>query len=380
MSEIELNIISLAQTGSGVGTIEVDGHKRSVFIPFTCPGDRVKAKIIETHKKYYNAQLIEILKPSHLRTDVRCKHFEKCGGCNLLHIDYEAQVEYKKRLIAYTFKDFYNKEITTITGDPDFYRKKVRVFSDHEKVGFKKSKSNTVVDVKECYVMDKAFLQELHKFKKVPGEYILVSDDDGIAVLDTKDKVTINLIEQDKTPVAHYKLNGQDIVFSPGCFVQANTKLNEKLVNHVVSLTQKSSAKTILELFSGIGNFASQLKGTVKCIEGDAVSYFFSKHNAKNAKSVHKDVYAYVDEELNGHYDLILMDPPRDGLNKGYAQKLAKVTDTFIYVSCSPQSLKENLKEFVKLGFELSDLTLVDMFPHTQHVELVALITRKDDL
>ncbi|RME77560.1 class I SAM-dependent RNA methyltransferase [Candidatus Woesearchaeota archaeon] len=369
-----ITIQSLASTGKGVGTIEVDGHKRPVFVPFTCPGDRVKVKITKEHKKYYEAEIVTVVKESHLRTPIRCKHFLTCGGCNLLHMDYEAQVEYKKRFLEFMFKPYYEKEIKVITGEPDFYRDKIKIFSDQGAVGFKKAKSDEVVDVEECYLINQDFIEQFDQFAKVPGEYVLTADNEGIAIWDKRDNITIKAIEEGLAPVCTYTLKGKEISYTPSCFIQANTQLNERLVEEVVSLIEKENARTVLELFSGIGNFSSQITANITCVEGDAVSYFFAKHNAPHAKNIFKDVYAYLDEEAKGQYDVVLIDPPRTGITKGYEEKLAQLTNNIIYVSCSPQDLKRNIKEFSKLGFRVDQLIFVDMFPHTHHVELICVL------
>jgi len=373
---VQIAIESLASTGWGVGTLEVDGHKRPVFVQYTCPGDRIKAKITEHSKKYYKADLYEIIKPSHLRLESRCKHYGICGGCDLLHMDYEAQVEYKKRFVEFMFKSLYQGEIKVITGEPDHYRKRIRIFSDQGKVGFKRARSSEIVDIKECMLIDEDFLEHFEEFRKQPGEYAMAIDEEGVATWDVRDKLDLYQLEKGKVPVCSYDLNGKHIQYTPSCFTQAHLDLNVKLVNTVMEHIQAKRPKTIVELFSGIGNFTSQLeKFKVLAVEVDYVCYYFAQVNAKQAKHLLKDVYEFLDTE-DKQYDLVLLDPPRDGLKEGYATKIAGLTSKVVYVSCDAKALKLNVKEFMEQGFKLTHLTMVDMYPHTHHVELVAVLEK----
>ncbi|MBI4439660.1 class I SAM-dependent RNA methyltransferase [Candidatus Woesearchaeota archaeon] len=359
----ELKIESLASTGLGVARIKEEGFNRAIFVPFTCPGDVVRARITERKKKYYVGETVELVSKSPDRVPIRCKHFGICGSCDLLHIKYKKQVEFKREFVRYILRDVYNGKIDTITGNPDFYRSRIRVFSDGKNAGWKKYRSNEVVNVEECRIIGQSLLPELGKLRGKAGEYVLF-EDAGIWNAASKDNF-----------VWSYGLNGQKIFFSPSCFIQGNVCLNENLVNLVAGEVKKTSPRSVLELFSGVGNFSSQIKGCrVTCVEGNRLSSHFGKINAGHCEHINQDVYKFL-EKNKDRYDVVLLDPPREGISEGHERRIAEITERIIYVSCDAEALKNNLRRLRE--FEIENLWLVDMFPHTHHVELVAVLGKK---
>ncbi|HLC65815.1 MAG TPA: TRAM domain-containing protein [Candidatus Nanoarchaeia archaeon] len=369
----EITIESLASTGLGVGRVTEDGFTRAVFVPFSCPGDTIRVKINERKKKYYTGEIAEILKESPFRQPIRCRHFGVCGGCDLLHIKYDKQVEMKREFLKFIFKDYYNGEIKTIVGNPDYYRDKARIHSDRKNAGWKKFRSDEIVNVEECMLVNPSLLAEFEKLRGSKGEYVLVADENGVTTWNIKQELTMKDAE-DGNYVCSYMLKGQKILFSASCFIQSNSKLNEKLVNIVVDEIRKENPKEMLELFSGVGNFSSQIDFCkVTCVEGDKISSYFGKINARHCTHMNQDVYKFL-EANRQKYDVVLLDPPRGGIADEYAKIISEMADTIIYVSCDANALKGNLKEMN--GFRLERLWLVDMFPHTHHVEIVAVLKR----
>lgn len=374
MKEITLTIESLASTGLGVGRIQEGKFTRAVFVPFTCPGDSVKVKIIEQKKKYYMGELVKVITPSLSRVPIRCKHFGVCGSCDLLHIHYDKEVEMKKAFLQYMFKEFYSGDISVLSGSPDFYRQKIRVHAENGKVGWKKYRSNDLINVEECYLIHQPLLPEMRTLQKEEGEFYLVDRGDSVVIADSSDEITLEDVKKKKVPICSYVLNGQNILFAPSCFIQNNAEVNEKTVNVVARIFEAEKPTTALELFSGIGNFSSHIKNCrMTCVEGDEMSSYFATMNAPTHHHVHEEVYEFL-EKNKKTYDIVLLDPPREGLREGFEEKIASITDTIVFISCNPSVLKESLKKMKE--FEVKQMIFADMFPRTHHVEIVVLLRK----
>ncbi len=144
---ITLTIESMASTGKGVALLSVKGFKRPVFVPRTITGDIITAKITKQHKKYYEADIDELLEPSPHRIDPPCPHFGTCGACDWLNVDYDFQLESKKKILEFLFsrKKIYHPKISII-GDssPLHYRQKIRLPFKNGSFGYYKNKSSNI--------------------------------------------------------------------------------------------------------------------------------------------------------------------------------------------------------------------------------------------
>lgn len=364
---IELSIESLASSGKGVGYY-VDDTKRSVFVENSVPGDFLKIKIVSKTKAYFEAEIIQILKPSKQRVNPICQYFGVCGGCDWLHLNYNCQIKEKEKLLTYYFEknSIAIPKIQLVPAiNPLYYRDKIRLTN-----GFYKKESNEVVLVKECYIIRKEFWPLLSKTRA----------SEECFGYDYKE----NKISKDKS-YYYITTNSKKLCLSyhPSGFVQNNLVMNQVLVEEVLNLVDEN--KKILELYSGNGNFSIPLSlksNKIVSVEGSSKSYNLLLENIKlnlitpNIDPYCEDVNKFLMKRNN--YDYILLDPPRTGSNN-ILSKLFKMTNKIIYVSCNPIILAKELKDLSKeYKFEIKSIKLIDMFPQTKHFETVVLLEKQN--
>lgn len=355
--EIELEISNLSSSGSGVGYYIAD-TKRAVFVPLSVPGDKLKVKITSQKKAYYEAEIIWIIQPSKDRITPICPHFGICGACDWLNINYERQVEEKKKLLSF----FFNKRKIKIPGievikssNPLYYRDRVR-FTDG---GFLAKKSNAAVKITECRLINKKF-----------SELIKNNNADGCFAYDYK----LNEITKNK---AYYYIDGFCLAYFPDEFAQSNIKMNSVLAKKVCELAEGNE---MLELYSGNGNFSIPLSRKTKsltAVEGSKKGFSLLAENIKsnaigNIIPKNEDVKKFISKAKS--YDCIILDPPRAG-SSNVLSAAAEKSGRIVYVSCNADAMAKEIKQ-IQDSFAVKKLILIDMFPQTRHFEAVALIER----
>jgi 23S rRNA (uracil1939-C5)-methyltransferase len=365
--EVTITIESLASTGKGVGRITEDGFKRAVFVAYSVPGDVAVVKLTKKYKRYYEGEIAQLLTPSTERITPSCPHFGECGACDYLHISYAQQIKSKEELLAHSLQKFNvtHPPIKTVSATQQKnYRIKARVFADKGKIGFYKRGSNDVISITHCDIVNEQLNGVFARDDLVDGEYSIGYDakEDQITTADH----------------CHYTVADCDLVFDPSGFVQSNVSMNEQLVQLVLELVK---GKTVLELYSGNGNFSVPLAKKdfqVTAVEGSRKSHALANinktHNAVRVKTICSDVGEYVQQDKET-YDTIILDPPRTGAAKILPKIIGK-SDTIIYVSCNAQTLGKELTYLVTNDYKIESIHLLDLFPQTRHFETVVALSK----
>jgi 23S rRNA (uracil1939-C5)-methyltransferase len=358
---ITLTIKNLAASGAGVGFYE-DDTTRAVFVPLTAPGDVVEAKITANKKAYYEATIHKIITPSSHRITPPCPYVGECGACDWLHVSYDEQVRQKEQLLRYAFskQGVSLPSVEIIPAEEQYhYRCKVRFPGN----GFSARRSNTIVKVEKCWLLDHR-LQSILSLSHAKGECWGV------------DKKTDRATQEE----ASYLVEGKDIHYHPAGFVQANFAMNRKLVELVA---KEASGKT-LELYAGNGNFTLTLASRcerVVAIEGSRESHLLllgnlERQGIRNVLPLVFDAREYLEGNTES-YDCIVLDPPRSGMGEALAFAVGK-TKKIIYVSCDASELARDLKRYIlSSGFRLERISMLDLFPQTRHFETVAVLTKE---
>jgi len=378
---ITVKIENLASSGNGVAHIE-DDKNRTIFVPYSVPGDEIKVRIRKMHKVYFEAEILNIIKPSKDRQIPICPYVEECGGCDWLHIKYPKQLEEKEKLLKFYFRKN-NIEIPNIkvigAKNPLYYRDKIRIRN-----GFYKKNSKETINVEECHIINKAFWPILENKREYEEAYGYDYE---------KEKITKNK--------AYYyyndKIANEKIKFAylPKGFVQSNLIMNEELIKEVVSHTDKGS---VLELYCGNGNFTIPISKkqdikSIVAVEGNYKGHQLLLENIDNDKnSTNNDEHTETNymkiipyHENSKHfikhatkYNSIVMDPPRIG-SDGVILDAAKLTEKIIYVSCDANIFAKEFKDLQKEtnnAWKVTSITLIDMFPQTKHFETVIVIQK----
>jgi len=358
----------MAHGGTALGRHE----GKVVFVPYAIPGEEVLVEIVEDKGRYARGRLVEVLSPSAQRVSPSCPHFGShgCGGCHWQHITYEAQLEFKQRIVQ----------------------------DQLERIG-------RVVPIEECHIMhpliDEVFnaldleLPELKRLSLRCG----VNTGQRMAVFEThedepfelevdlpvscvfllSDGRTATLIGQEYISEI---LAGQEYRISAGSFFQANTPQTEELVRLVRDYLAPTGSEVLLDAYCGVGVFGLSLTSEVGQLIGveespSAVAdAHFNAGLANNAEFVEGRVEEVL-PSLGAPIDLAVLDPPRQGCASEALTALAELAPAkIVYVSCDPATLARDTRRLVQAGYQLIEVQPVDMFPQTYHIESVALLRR----
>lgn len=410
---------------------------KTVFVAGALPGETVEYRVRRTERSHDEAELLRVIEAAPDRVEPACAHFGTCGGCSLQHLAPESQWRIKDAMLRETLRRIGKVEplqwLAPLAGDPWGYRRRARLGARyvHAKqrsmVGFREKMSSFVTDIQRCEVLVPkvglmmAALSDLVSALSIPTRIpqieVAVGDNLTVLVLRTlsplsgADRQLLRDFEiahavrwllqsgrpdmleplHGEKPALHYELPayGLKLAFEPADFIQVNGAMNRLLIDRVLDLLQLDSESEVLDLFCGLGNFTLPLATRARRvvgIEGDAGLIARARANAQanglaNA-AFHVGNLAGEDAVQRclalaegGHYSHVLIDPPRTGAQDVLAALAALRPRRLVYVSCHAGSLARDLGILVsEHGFSLQAAGIVDMFPHTSHVESVAVL------
>ncbi|MFP5418641.1 MAG: 23S rRNA (uracil(1939)-C(5))-methyltransferase RlmD [Gammaproteobacteria bacterium] len=428
-----VDILSLDHEGHGVARI--DG--KVTFVDGALAGERAEIAIYRKHAKYNSANALNILKASAQRTDPRCPHFGRCGGCSMQHLEASAQVAAKQRVLednlARIGKIKPDVMLAALHGPSWAYRTRARLSArwvDKKGgglVGFREKRSSYIADMSSCEVLTpdvsaliqplRALINELSNADRIPqievavGEHVTVlvfrllepwTEDDAARVRAFAEAHRVQVWEQRKgpdtarpfwpevAPELSYSLPEFGLVmpFRPTEFTQVNTAINRALVSRALRLLDPRPGERIADLFCGLGNFTLPIAtrgADVLGIEGSVELVARARENARrnglpNARFEVDNLFEMTPEKFAalGHFDKLLIDPPRSGaIEVVKALPDAGAPQRIVYVSCDPATLARDAEVLVHVkGYRLAAAGVANMFPHTAHVESIALFER----
>jgi 23S rRNA (uracil1939-C5)-methyltransferase len=434
-SEVEEVATVAALTHDGEGIVR---EGKAAFVPGALPGESIRFRRTRRHRQHDEAELLEVMQPSPARVVPRCEHFGVCGGCALQHLAPEAQLEAKQTELRDNLERVGRvvprEWLPPLRGPVWNYRRRARLGSkfvtkkDRVVVGFRERLAPYVAEVRRCEVLAEPLgalvgslailLNGLSIRHRIPQIEAAVADNVVALVLrvleppSTDDLArlrefaaahSIRFYLQDRgldsvraldsdtdTPVEplHYSLPQFDLQleFTPTDFVQINAQINESLVSRAVELLELTPTSSVLDLFCGIGNFTLPLArraGRVVGVEAEQGLVERARLNARrndisNVEFHVADLARTPEPELpwlKGNYTHVLLDPPRAGAAGVLASVSRLNPRRVLYISCHPGSLARDLGALVhEHGMSLVAAGVLDMFPHTTHVESLALL------
>jgi 23S rRNA (uracil1939-C5)-methyltransferase len=421
--EARVKIESVAFKGYGVTHL----NGRVVFIPYTATGDEGQVEIIEERKNYSMGRLKKFLVASPWRVEPLCPVFGQCGGCQWQHIDYSVQGKLKKEILTQILKRLGNlKETPFISVAPSpqsyAYRVRVQLKVEGKAIGYYQERSHKIVDIDQCPISHPLVNQIIRKlrgafslFSRMTEIEINVSPEEGKGVISLHlvsfDRRTENGLREFlqvhpifkgyavkqkggltlfNAPYLHFTTslnqNGQkrNIKFrtSPGSFYQVNPEQNRTLIQMVLNFSDVNENERVLDLYAGVGNFTLPLAVKAKesiGIEENTTAVDDARFNAERNRIRNCDFIQGRVEDVLKHWerespDLILLDPPRMGCKRALDQMVKLTPKKIVYISCEPTTLSRDLRLFSEKGYSLKGLALIDMFPQTYHMEVVALL------
>lgn len=426
-------------THDGRGVARRDG--KAVFVSGALPGERVMAEQTAKNRHFDEARTLDVLEASPDRVAPRCPHFGTCGGCVLQHMDETRQIEAKQRVLMENLERIGHVSpksvLPPLTGASWGYRRKGR-FSvrrvnkkDRTLVGFREQDPRFVADLSECHTVIPeiggkvaqlaALVESLDAREHIPQIEFIAGDAgedfSGVALvfrhlqpLSDGDRARLAAFGQASAfaiflqpggvesvhalwpdaPQLAFALAPWDVslAFRPLDFIQVNAALNEKMIARTFELLDPQPQDRVLDLFCGLGNFTlpmARLVGEVVGVEGEAGLVARARENAqRNGLSNAQFHAADLTQDQRGTawmrqgFDKLLLDPPRSGAIEVLQQLPLKQFDRIVYVSCHPGSLARDAGYLVnEQGYVLVSAGVMDMFPHTAHVESIALFERR---
>jgi 23S rRNA (uracil1939-C5)-methyltransferase len=409
MTNLTFDILleKLTYGGEAMGRLP-DG--RAVFVPFGLPGEQVRVELTEDKKNFARGKLLELLTASPERIEPKCKHFGKCGGCHYQNLPYEKQLLAKMEILRDQMQrigKIENPLVLQIIASPLEwnYRNHVQFHLTAEgKVGFINAKGNSTLPIEECYLPEtgiNAFWPELQFESNKDVERVSLragQDEELMVVLESEDPETPELEIEADVSVVHlfdehavviagqdnliFNILGKEFRVSAASFFQVNTKMAEKMVEHVIASLPVTSSTTLLDVYCGVGLFSKFFAAKCQTVIGIETSESACEDFAFNLDEFDNvEIYEGAAEEvlpgLAGRLDsstFAIVDPPRAGIEKHALDAIISIKPQIIaYVSCDPSTLARDAARLINGGYRLVEVTPFDLFPQTYHIESISI-------
>ncbi|OOF50057.1 23S rRNA methyltransferase [Rodentibacter genomosp. 1] len=423
--KITATIIELDYQGLGVAKI----NGKTWFIENVLPQEKVECTVLEEKRQYGRAVVTKWFEKSSLRVSPQCIYFGRCGGCQAQHIPVEMQRKVKQSALFKRLTRLQQEPIDfqpMICGEPWQYRRRVRLSlwfnpkTKHIDMGFRQKNSHDLIAVEHCDVMEPAINYLLPKLTALLGRYSnqkqlghieLVVADNGVAMLL---RYTGNLTEIDRTlllnfaeqenlmlflqsdegieqaceDLPYYQFSdGTKFHFDIQDFIQVNRTLNEIMVQTALDWLDLQPTDRVLDLFCGMGNFTLPLAKRVKSAVGIEGVFDMAKKAKQNAERNQINNIEFFQANLDQSFinqpwamqcfNKILLDPPRSGAAFALNALCELKAEKILYVSCNPTTLVRDAEILRSFGYKIEKSAVIDMFPHTGHLESLTLFSTK---
>ncbi|HBS5782212.1 TPA: 23S rRNA (uracil(1939)-C(5))-methyltransferase RlmD [Klebsiella aerogenes] len=396
---------------------------KALFVPGLLPQEQAEVVLVEDKKQYARAQVKRRLNDSPQRVAPRCPHFGVCGGCQQQHASIELQQQSKRAALSRLMK----RDVDDIiAAEPWGYRRRARLSLNYQpktqqlQMGFRKANSSEIIDVVQCPVLVpqleallpavRECLTSLQSQRQL-GHVELVQADNGplmvlrhTAALTAADKEKLErfsqthglslylapqseILEHIRGDEPWYTSDGLRLVFSPRDFIQVNDGVNQKMVRTALAWLDIQPQDRVLDLFCGMGNFTlplAKVAASVVGVEGVPALVAKGRENAalnelQNVTFFHENLEEDVTRQAwaKHGFDKILLDPARAGAPGVMAHIIKLAPRRMVYVSCNPATLAHDSEALLQAGYRIQRLAMLDMFPHTGHLESIVLFERE---
>ncbi len=433
---VTFKINAVDKKGRGVGTTATG---RPMVVPFTVPGEEVEASLVARAQGKFKMRLESVMTPSPHRVQAKCRHAGKCGGCAWQQFDYEFQLGLKRGLVndALAAAGITQRIEAVIPAVSTFYYRNRMDYGLGWKgeLGLKEpGRWNTYVDLEECFLLSPESVELMRRFRAymreaaiVPwdvkkhtgyGRYLVIREgkftgqrmvmfvtaagelpmpeklvaalgdlattvyhgvNSTVTDLSTADTLTL----LSGAPLLEEKIDGKTFSVHPNAFFQTNSAMAEVLVRKVREFLGDRTPQVLLDLYCGVGLFGICLAGDAKRVVGveiDPDAIEMARANAVRNGLTNTEYFAAKTESLvweNEEPDTVIIDPPRAGLHPDVVKTLLiRKPKRIIYVSCNYESFCREWRE-LSLEYKIERLEALDLFPHSPHIETVALLTLK---
>lgn len=428
----ELMVETLSHDGRGIA--RPDG--KTTFVDGALPAETVLVKYTQTHGKFDEARTMEVRAPSPDRVTPPCAHADRCGGCSLQHLGSDAQVALKQRMLEEQLRHFGGltpaRWLPPLRGAVTGYRSKARLGVKYVEareevlVGFREKRNHFIAALDSCEVLVPAvglalsalatLIASLDSKRRIAQIEVAAGDEDialifrhldplsaadqGALVAFCRERGWHCYLQPGNESSVHrvWPVEGEQrlsyrhpsadltLAFHPTDFTQVNGAINREMVPLALELLDVQASHRVLDLFCGLGNFTLPLArraGHVVGVEGSQAMVERGYENARRNDLDNVEFHAFdLTQDVagqpwaQGRYDRVLVDPPRTGALEMMPLLAKTGAARIVYVSCNPATLARDAGELVKRGYRLVAAGVMDMFPHTTHVESIAVFER----
>jgi 23S rRNA (uracil1939-C5)-methyltransferase/tRNA (uracil-5-)-methyltransferase len=389
--EIEVVVESL--TNLGVGIARVDGWV--VMVPFTIPGERVRARIFRNFQTYSEADLIEILEVSPDRVEPRCMLFQTCGGCQYQHIDYKRQLAEKTRQVSEVMQKLgaIDHPVQMTKGSPNIYHYRSKITPHYNRpgkdgsqpIGFLQyGRRSKLVDVEQCPIATDAINKALPEMREEARRSSGKKRRQRGGTLLLRD--VLEGVVSNPQAIVSERVNELTLQFKAGEFFQNNPFILPDMVEYVTQEASSGGVHYLVDAYCGVGLFALSAAKSFEQVAGVEISepaVRWAQANAKISKIGNvRFVIGKAEAIFNGlkfppETTSVIIDPPRKGCDASFREQLMQFQpQRIVYVSCDPATQARDLKVFIEAGYTITRIQPFDLFPHTRHIENVVSLAR----
>lgn len=429
----QLDITALSHEGRGIATID----QKKIFIDCALPGETILCDIKKKHPRYLEGQVVQILNEGKDRVTPMCPHFGICGGCSLQHMKLEAQLSFKQQTVLEQLTHFGKVSPVTLLpplfADNSGYRHRARLGVRYVNkkgkllIGFREKNSRYLADINECHILPpiigmmltplREMIAKLDAYMSIPQIEVAIGDEEAVLIFrnltslseaDLQCLITFgqqhhfHIYTQPNSPASlikhwptdnhqrlSYTLTDQNIRFNfhPLDFTQIHLPLNRLMINQALTCLSLSSQDSVLDLFCGIGNFTLPIAKQAHYAIGVEGAGEMVERAYENANLNHINNVRFLADNLMQptitlknlpHFNKILLDPPRSGAKEILPFIGTSHVEKIVYISCNPATLARDAGELVHThGYQLEKIGIINMFPHTSHVETMAVFIKK---
>lgn len=394
--EVTVTIESLSNQGDGVAKVDIPEKQLTqwvIFIPFTIPGETVRARIISNRKNCSIGEVITITHPSEHRREPKCEHFTLCGGCQYQHIGYQIQLDQKSLQIQQLLQHIAGIEsrVNPTIASPQEYYYRSKITPHFRKpyngkissIGFvSKQQGREYLDIQYCPIAMQEINDELPKIREqVHHGAKQYKQDTTLLLRAAEGKVATN-----PSTVITENVNGIDFHFLAGDFFQNNPFILNEFVKYAAK--ESSGNEYLIDAYCGSGLFSLSLASSFKAVKGVEISETaadWAKQNARLNGIDNTDFIAASADAIFKEIDFepqsttVLIDPPRAGCSTDFLNQLFSFNPSkVVYISCDPATQMRDLRHFLEHGYTVENVQPFDLFPQTKHLEcIITLKVRK---
>ena len=395
---MKIEVLKLDNFGRGIAYL----NNKICFIENALPKEIVEIEILEETKKYYSAKVIKYIETSPLRIEEECPYSSICGACNLNHICFNEENKFKLDKVKSIMKKFANIDSNLIKGiiyhDRNNYRNKITLHGRDNEIGLYKEKTNEIIPINSCLLVNPK-INEIIKvlnslYKEISEVIIKTSNDNSKVMVKITGKVdNISLLKElcdvliindeyiTDNHVIETNIGNKKYIEGINSFFQVNNTLTKELYDEVLENVKDKGYNNVLDLYCGTGTIGIYISDYCKKIIGIDSNKSNIDDAIENKKINKTDNISFICDKVENKIDefkdvdLIIVDPPRAGLDEKTKKYLKEINpERIIYVSCDPITLARDINDLNT--YNVKYIKVFNMFPRTYHCESVTVLGR----